>query len=109
MATDATFERLDRWLWCARIARQRSECARLIEQGGLRINRQPTDKPHARLRVGDVLTVPLRDDVLVLRVRALADRRGPAGQAHLLYESLRPDGTPPPCLPREISAYAPDR
>jgi ribosome-associated heat shock protein Hsp15 len=109
MATDAAFQRLDTWLWCARIARQRSDCARLVEQGGLRINRQPTDKPHAKLRVGDVLTLPLRHDVLVLRVRALADRRGPAVQARLLYEMVQPDAPPPPCLPAEISAYAPDR
>jgi ribosome-associated heat shock protein Hsp15 len=66
----------------------RSDCARLVAGGLVRINRQPTDKPHARLRVGDVLTVPLRGAVRVVRVQALATRRGPAPEARLLYEEV---------------------
>ena len=56
----------------------RADCARLVGEGRLRINRQPTDKPHARLRVGDVITLPLRGGVRVVEVLALAARRGPA-------------------------------
>ena len=66
----------------------RSDCARLVAGGLVRINRQPTDKPHARLRPGDVITLPLRGDVRVLRVLALAKRRGPAPEARLLYEEI---------------------
>ena len=54
----------------------------------MRINRQPTDKPHARLRLGDVITLPLRDQVRVLEVLALATRRGPAPEAQGLYREL---------------------
>jgi ribosome-associated heat shock protein Hsp15 len=64
--------------------------------GTIRINRQPTDKPHARLRIGDVLTVPLRGEVRVVRVLALAVRRGPASAARLLYEEVA-DPTAPSC------------
>ena len=74
--------------------RARSDCAALVGQGGIRINRQPTDKPHARLRVGDVLTMPLREEVRVIRVLALAARRGPATEARLLYEDLAADAAP---------------
>jgi len=70
----------------------RSDCARLVADGMVRINRQPTDKPHARLRPGDVLTLPIRQDVRVLRVLALATRRGPATEAAGLYEELRMEG-----------------
>ena len=66
----------------------RAECARFVAGGLVRINRQPTDKPHARLRPGDVLTLPLRGDVCVIRVLVLAVRRGPASEARLLYEEL---------------------
>ena len=59
-----------------------------MPQGSIRINRQPTDKPHARLRVGDVLTLPLRGEVRVLRVAGLAARRGPAPEARLLYDEV---------------------
>ena len=85
---DQTWQRLDKWLWCARFLKARADCARLAAEGRIRINRQPTDKPHARLRPGDVLTLPLRHDVLVLRVLALATRRGPAPEARTLYEAL---------------------
>jgi ribosome-associated heat shock protein Hsp15 len=85
------WQRLDKWLWCARFMKHRSDCAALVGQGGLRINRQPTDKPHARLRVGDVITLPLRGRVRVIEVLALAARRGPAGDAATLYREI-PDG-----------------
>jgi len=68
--------------------RQRNDCAALVVKGSIRINRQPTDKAHARLRVGDVLTVPVHHSVRVVRVLSLADRRGPAVEARLLYEEI---------------------
>ncbi|HET8995349.1 MAG TPA: S4 domain-containing protein [Acetobacteraceae bacterium] len=85
---DRDWQRLDKWLWCARFMKGRSDCAALVAGGAIRINRQPTDKPHARLRVGDVLTMPLRGQVRVIRVAALALRRGPATEARLLYEEI---------------------
>lgn len=75
--------------------RQRSDCAALVAGGSIRINRQPTEKAHARLRVGDVLTVPLHSSVRVVRVVALGARRGPASEARLLYEEIdEPAGGP---------------
>lgn len=82
------WQRLDKWLWCARFARARAECARLAASGLVRINRVPTDKAHARLRPGDVLTVPLRSGVRVVRVMALGARRGGAVEARGLYEEV---------------------
>ncbi len=85
---DLAWQRLDKWLWCARFLKSRSDCARLVAEGLVRINRQPTDKPHARLRPGDVLTLPLRGEVRVLRVLAIAARRGPAPEARALYAEV---------------------
>lgn len=82
------WQRLDKWLWCARFMKARSDCAALVAEGFLRINRQPTDKPHARLRVGDVITLPIRGDVRVIEVLSLAARRGPAPEAQALYRDL---------------------
>lgn len=93
---DRDWQRLDKWLWCARFMRARTDCAALVGRGGIRINRQPTDKPHARLRVGDVVTLPLRGDVHVVRVLALAARRGPAAEARRLYEEVTV-AAPPSC------------
>ncbi len=90
-------QRLDAWLWCARLRKTRADCARMVEAGAVRINRQPTDKPHARVRPGDVLTIALGSGeagrIAVWRVLALAGRRGPPAEARALYEML--DGSPP--------------
>jgi ribosome-associated heat shock protein Hsp15 len=68
--------------------RQRSDCTALVTRGSIRINRQPTDKAHARLRIGDILTVPVHGSVRVVRVVSLALRRGPAAEARMLYEEI---------------------
>jgi ribosome-associated heat shock protein Hsp15 len=86
---DHLWQRLDKWLWCARFMKARGACAELIAGGSVRINRQVTEKAHAKLRVGDVLTLPLpRDQVRVVEVIALATRRGPAAEARALYREL---------------------
>jgi ribosome-associated heat shock protein Hsp15 len=89
---DRDWQRLDKWLWCARVAKTRAECSRFVERGTVRLNRQPVEKPHAKLRPGDVLTLafggPEKGVVRVWRVLALADRRGPALEARGLYEEI---------------------
>ena len=87
---DRDWQRLDTWLWCARFMKARADCARFVAGGLVRINRQPTDKAHARLRIGDVLTLPVNQaaGVRVIRVLALAARRGAAVEAWLLYEEI---------------------
>ncbi|WP_019015182.1 RNA-binding S4 domain-containing protein [Elioraea tepidiphila] len=84
------WQRLDRWLWCARFIKTRAAAARLAEQGRIRINRQRTEKAHARVRPGDVLTFGIGPSVRVVRVLALGNRRGPAEEARQLYEDLEP-------------------
>jgi ribosome-associated heat shock protein Hsp15 len=98
-AGGAGWQRLDAWLWCARLMKTRADCARFVEEGHVRLNRQPTDKPHARLREGDVLTFPLGPRVRVWRVLALAERRGPPAEARLLYEDLSDPVPDPPATP----------
>ena len=85
---DQAWQRLDKWLWHARFLRHRADCTRLVEQGSIRINRQATEKPHARLRPGDVVTLPLRDAIRVVEVLRLAERRGPASEAATLFREI---------------------
>ncbi|WP_439576320.1 RNA-binding S4 domain-containing protein [Elioraea sp.] len=84
------WQRLDRWLWCARFFKTRAMAARLAAQGRIRINRQRTEKAHARIRPGDVLTLGIGPSVRVVRVLSLGVRRGPAEAAQRLYEDLDP-------------------
>ena len=90
---DRDWQRLDKFLWHARVMRQRADCARLAAGGLLRINRQVTDKPHAKVRIGDVITLALPGSggVKVLEVVALVERRGPASEAQRLFRVI-PEG-----------------
>lgn len=84
-------QRLDKWLWHARFARTRSAAARLVADGYVRINAKRELTCARRLRKGDVLTLALGRDVQVVRLRAFAERRGPAPDARLLYEAVTAD------------------
>jgi ribosome-associated heat shock protein Hsp15 len=85
---DDTWQRLDKFLFFARFCKTRAVAVALIETGSVRINRQPTEKPHARLRPGDIITLPLPRGVLVVQVIALAKRRTSPAQARLLYKEI---------------------
>jgi ribosome-associated heat shock protein Hsp15 len=75
-----------------------------VAQGSIRINRQPTAKPHAKLRIGDVLTIPIHGSVRVWRIAGLAARRGPASEARLLYVDVS-DVASTSCVSADSSAY----
>ena len=49
-------QRLDKWLWCARLTRTRSGAARLIEAGKVRVNGARALKPSRLVQAGDVVT-----------------------------------------------------
>ncbi len=82
--------RLDLWLWYARFFKSRTTASRLCASGKLRLNRQVIHKAHQPARVGDVLTFPQAREIRVVRILALAERRGPASEARTLYEDLAP-------------------
>lgn len=90
--------RVDKWLWFARFLKTRSLATKLCVGKGVRINSKIVAKSSAPVRPGDVLTFPQADRIRVVRVVALASRRGPASEAQLLYEDLSPP--PPPKSPR---------
>lgn len=92
-------QRLDKWLWHARFFKSRTLAAKLCDGGNVRVNRQPVAKAAATVRPGDLLTFPQGNTIRVVKVLALAERRGPAPEAQALYE----DQTPPP-EPRDPSA-----
>ena len=85
-------QRLDKWLWCARLVKTRTLAARLIEAGKIRINGERTLKVSRPVRAGDVVTgVSARAGRLfVVRVAGEAERRGPVTVARTLYEDLTP-------------------
>jgi ribosome-associated heat shock protein Hsp15 len=86
-------QRIDRWLWHARLTRTREAAAGLASSGHVRVNGTRIDAPGRLVRAGDVVTVALAHTVRVLRIRGFIERRGPAGNGGQLYEDL--DNEPP--------------
>lgn len=84
-------QRLDRWLFFARLVKSRTLAQKLVESGAVRINSERTRSPDRRIGLGDVLTLALGGRILVLRVAACGTRRGPASEARALYDDLSPD------------------
>jgi ribosome-associated heat shock protein Hsp15 len=83
-------QRIDKWLWHARVVRTRSAAAGLAAAGHVRINGQRIDAASRLVCAGDVVTVALDRAVRVLRVAAFAERRGSAESARLLAEEIAP-------------------
>jgi ribosome-associated heat shock protein Hsp15 len=89
-------QRLDKWLWYARIVKTRSLAARLVEDGCIRVNRRRVLKPAAPVKRGDVLTATLNGGVRVIEILGLGERRGTAVEAQALYaERLSSAGSGP--------------
>lgn len=88
--------RLDKWLWQARFFRTRSLAARVVAGALVRVNGVRTRKPAHLVGPGDTLTFPLANRVRVVRILALGERRGPAGEARSLYLDLTETAEAPP-------------
>jgi len=91
-------QRLDKWLWFARLTRTRTLAARLVEAGKVRVNREKVLKPAHSIKPGDVITAALGGRVRVARVVDTGKRRGPAEEARGLYEDLTPPMESAPSL-----------
>jgi ribosome-associated heat shock protein Hsp15 len=91
-------QRIDKWLWHARIVRTRSAAAALAASGHVRLNGTRVDAPAKPVKAGDVVTIALDARVRVLKVTGFALRRGAADEGRALYEDMAPAG--PAAAPR---------
>jgi ribosome-associated heat shock protein Hsp15 len=81
-------QRLDKWLWHARVVKARTSAAALVEAGHVRVNGVRETAPGHSVKSGDVLTIGLDRSVRVLKVVGFAERRGDAQAARVLYDDL---------------------
>ncbi len=86
----ATSQRLDKWLWFARVVKSRTLAAALVIAGRVRVNRERITKASQAVSAGDVITITAHDRVRVLKVVAPGSKRGPAPDAARLFEDLTP-------------------
>jgi ribosome-associated heat shock protein Hsp15 len=78
-------QRLDKWLWHARMTRTRTLAAKLVAAGFVRINGQRVSDPARLVRGGDVLTLALAHTTRVVKIVGFKLRRGSATVAQTLY------------------------
>jgi ribosome-associated heat shock protein Hsp15 len=83
-------QRIDKWLWHARVTRHRADAAALASGGQVRVNGVRIDAASRAVRIGDVITISLNRGVRVLQVQGFAARRGSAELARALYEDVKP-------------------
>jgi ribosome-associated heat shock protein Hsp15 len=91
---DTDRQRIDKWLWFARVVKTRTLAQKLVTAGNVRVNRERQDTASQPVRVGDTLTISLPSGVRVLRVLAAGARRGPSAEARALFEDLSPPAVP---------------
>ena len=84
--------RIDRLLCNLRFARTRSLASKLVGTGHLRRNGFRITRPSQEVAIGDILTIPLGENVRLVEVLALPERRGPAREAEAHYRMLDPAG-----------------
>lgn len=81
-------QRIDRWIWHARVVKTRTLAASLVTSGHVRVNGNRVGAPGYAVKAKDVITIALPSIVRVLEVIEIADQRGNAKSARRLYEEL---------------------
>jgi ribosome-associated heat shock protein Hsp15 len=106
-------QRIDKWLWHARVVRTRSAAAELVTSGLVRLNRERVTAPSRLVRVKDVITIALDRQVRIMKVVNFAERRGGAEDGRMLYDDLTPPPQPrdesPPVAAREAGSGRPTK
>ena len=81
--------RIDKWLWSARFFKTQADATRCVASGRMRLDGEPMSKPHRQVRPGHVLTFAKGDDIRVIKIVAMASRRGPQ-QKHVCFTKTSP-------------------
>lgn len=84
MTAPPAHTRVDRWLWAARFFKTRGLATEAIQGGRVKVNGQRA-KPAKEVHAGDVVEVRIGELTWTVEVEAVAEKRGSAPQAALLY------------------------
>ena len=82
--------RLDIFLYYIRIFKSRSIATKFVSTNRLRISGQVTQKPHKRISIGDVLTMTINNNIKILKVLNIPNRRGPYLESLNFYKDIAP-------------------
>ncbi|WFU08776.1 RNA-binding S4 domain-containing protein [Rhizobium sp. CB3090] len=94
-------QRIDKWLFFARMVKSRSLAQVYVQNGSVRVNGERVTQPSYSVKAGDRIELSLERRDVVLIVRQAGERRGPFEEAKLLYEDL----TPPPDETKRLTPF----
>ena len=92
-------QRIDKWLWHARMLRTRSAASALVEAGHVRRNGRRITGPSQLVRAGDVITLALD----------FCERRGGPPAARVLYREMTTGSGPKASAVAADSASVPPK
>lgn len=81
-------QRIDKWLFFARLVKSRALAQALVEGGFVSVNGQVITLPSRMIRCGDRIDLALENGDKRLVMRAPGERRGPYPEASRLYEDV---------------------
>jgi len=77
--------RIDKWLWAARFYKTRGLATEQVGGGHVKLNGEAV-KPARHVECGDEITITKEQEIFIVTVTALAEKRGSASVAQTLYE-----------------------
>lgn len=99
-------QRLDKWLFFARVAKSRTLAQTLIANGSIRVNGERVGQSAHALKAGDEVSLASDFGETRLRVLLAGERRGPYEEARKLYEDISPPRPPRASVPEQQAARA---
>ena len=66
--------RFDKFIWCVRLAKTRSQASELITKGRFQLNGQ-SSKPSKEKKTGDIIGVQKNSAVFEFKIKQLLDKR----------------------------------
>ncbi|MBL0143032.1 MAG: hypothetical protein IPP91_13240 [Betaproteobacteria bacterium] len=106
MSGSAGSLRLDKFLWAARFFKTRALAVQAIDAGRISVNGDRA-RPSKTVKPGDTLAIRRPPFEHLVTVMAISDRRGPASEAHKLYEETAQSRARREAVAAELKAMPP--
>ena len=82
-------QRIDNWLFRARILKSRAKAQKIISKGLIKINKIKIEKSSVKIKAGDIVTLIEVNKIIILSVENFANKRLSAKEASMLYKEIK--------------------
>ncbi len=81
--------RLDKYIWCVRLSKTRTQANELVSKGNIRVNFKKT-KSSKEVHVSDIISIHKNNAVFSYEILELADKRVAASITPILIKDITP-------------------